>query len=143
MKTQHTTTQWYSADRMHEMTKTWLSELHFINDEQLFLEDLISDYSQKISNDDIYIKAQNAATALQRTKRGNHKLITDLTTHENQLSIMVDGIDQLDKEQQYKTNHVEFTKTISQFFYDYKAVKFEIFKLVKDLMKTDKQDPKL
>ena len=140
MKSEHTTNQWYSAERMHDMSKTWLSELQFIKDEQQFLEDLITDYTHQIINDDALDRAQDAATALQRTIRGNHKLILALTEHENELSLMVDGIDQLEKEQQYKPEHLEFTKTISAFFYDYKAVKMEIFNLVKTLMQRDKQD---
>ncbi|RAJ16408.1 hypothetical protein [Olleya aquimaris] len=142
MKThkQEKITEWYSADRMHEMSKNWLSDLNFIKDEQLFLEDLITNYTQKIIDSDALDRAQNVATALQRTKRGNQKLLTALKRHENELQIMVDGKDELEKENKYKAEHQEFTKTISSFYFDYKAVKFEIFELVKQLMKTDKEE---
>lgn len=142
MKThkQEKITEWYSADRMHEMSKNWLSDLNFIKDEQLFLEDLITNYTQKIIDSDALNRAQNVATALQRTKRGNQKLLTALKRHENELQIMVDGKDELEKENKYKAVHQEFTKTISSFYFDYKAVKFEIFELVKQLMKTDKEE---
>ncbi|WGD34264.1 hypothetical protein [Olleya sp. YS] len=142
MKTykQEKITEWYSADRMHDMSKNWLSDLSFIKDEQLFLEDLITNYTQKIIDSDALDRAQNVATALQRTKRGNQKLLTALKKHENELQIMVDGKDELEKENKYKSDHQEFTKTISSFYFDYKAVKFEIFELVKQLMKTDKQE---
>ena len=37
-----TIVEWYSAERMHEMSKNWLSDLNFIKDEQVFLEELIT-----------------------------------------------------------------------------------------------------
>ncbi|WP_281847580.1 hypothetical protein [Olleya namhaensis] len=132
--------EWYSAERMHDMSKKWLSELNFIKDEQQFLEELITDYTHQIINDDALSRAQDVTTALLRTTRGTQKLITALEQHENDLSLMVDGKDELEKEKKYKAEHIEFIATISSFFHDYKAVKFEIFNLVKKLMKTDKQE---
>ncbi|QXP59277.1 hypothetical protein [Olleya sp. HaHaR_3_96] len=132
--------EWYSAERMHDMSKTWLSDLNFIKDEQIFLEELITDYTQQIIDDDVLTRAQDAATALLRTKRGNQKLMTALIAHEKDLNLMVDGKNELDKEEQYKTDHIAFIKKVSSFFYDYKAVKSEIFNLVTTLMKRDKQD---
>ncbi|WP_397363041.1 hypothetical protein [Olleya sp. R77988] len=142
MKTENNTNivEWYSADRMHDMSKNWLSDLNFIKDEQHFLEDLITNYTLKIIDNDALDRAQNVATALQRTKRGNQKLLNTLIRHENELQLMVDGKDELEKENKYKTEHRELRETISDFYFDYKAVKFEIFNLVKSLMKTDKQE---
>jgi len=130
--------EWFSAERMHEMSKNWLSDLNFIKDEQLFLEELITNYTQKIISNNDLERAQTATTALYRTKRGSEKLINNLIKHEQELEIIVNGIDELEEENKYKKEHREFTSKISEFFHDYKAVKFEIFNLIKDLMKTDK-----
>jgi hypothetical protein len=142
MKTEKKTkiVEWYSADRMHNMSKTWLSELNFIKDEQVFLEELLTDYTHKIVRAEILDRAKIVTTALLRTARGNQSLINDLTKQEKELSIMVDGKDEIEKEKQYKEDHIALTKTLSSFFYDYKAVKFEVFELVKRLMKTDKDE---
>lgn len=130
--------EWFSAERMHEMSKNWLSDLYFIKDEQQFLEDLITNYTQKIIDANDLERAQTATTALYRTKRGNEKLIQDLVKHEQELEVIVNGIDELEEENKYKKAHREFTSVVSAFYYDYKAVKFEIFNLIKDLMKQDK-----
>ena len=142
MKTQNKNqvVEWFSAERMHEMSKNWLSDLNFIKVEQIFLEDLITNYTQKIIDANAIDRAQNVSTALQRTKRGSQKIVNALLRHEKDLELMVDGKDELDKEDKYKTEHREFTKTVSSFYYDYKAVKFEIFELIKELMKSDKQE---
>ena len=42
MKTKGKVVEWFSADRMHDMSKNWLSDLNFIKDEQVFLEELNS-----------------------------------------------------------------------------------------------------
>lgn len=138
MKTKGKVVEWFSADRMHDMSKNWLSDLNFIKDEQVFLEELITDYTKKIIDSKNLERAQTATTALYRTKRGNQKLINDLIDHEQQLRLMVDGKDEIEKETKYKEEHREFTSTVSAFYNDYKAVKFEIFNLVKAIMKADK-----
>ena len=98
MKTKGKVVEWFSADRMHDMSKNWLSDLNFIKDEQVFLEELITDYTKKIIDSKNLERAQTATTALYRTKRGNQKLINDLIEHEQQLRLMVDGKDEIDKE---------------------------------------------
>jgi len=133
-----TIVEWYSAERMHEMSKNWLSDLNFIKDEQVFLEELITNYTQKILEDESLTRAQTATTALYRTKRGCEKLINQIVQHENDLRLMVDGKDEIEKETQYKEEHREITGVISSFYHDYKAVKFEIFELIKDIIKIDK-----
>ena len=99
---------------------------------------LITNYTQKIIDNNDLERAQTATTALYRTKRGNEKLINSLIKHEQELEVIVNGIDELEEENKYKKEHREFTSKISAFYHDYKAVKFEIFSLIKDLMKTDK-----
>ena len=96
MKTKGKVVEWFSADRMHDMSKNWLSDLNFIKDEQVFLEELITDYTKKIIDSKNLERAQTATTALYRTKRGNQKLINDLIEHEQQLRLMVDGKDEID-----------------------------------------------
>lgn len=130
--------EWYSAERMHEMSKNWLSDLNFIKNEQFFLEELINNYTQKIIKEESLTRAQTATTALYRTKRGCEKLIHQIIEHENDLRLMVDGKDEINKETQYKKEHREITGVISSFYHDYKAVKFEIFELIKDIMKINK-----
>ncbi len=141
MKTQNINkmVEWYSAERIHEMTKHWLSDLNFIKDEQEFLEELIINYKKSAIEDDIHIRIQKALTALLRTKRGNQLLINEILRHKEDLKLMVDGKDELEKEKNYKTKHKALSVKVSSFFYDYKAVKFEVFSLVKTLMKTEKQ----
>lgn len=133
-----TIVEWYSAERMHDMSKNWLSDLNFIKDEQVFLEELITNYTQKILEDESLTRAQTATTALYRTKRGCEKLLHQVIDHENDLKLMVDGKNEIEKETQYKEEHREISSIVSSFYHDYKAVKFEIFELIKDIIKIDK-----
>ena len=91
MKTKGKVVEWFSADRMHDMSKNWLSDLNFIKDEQVFLEELITDYTKKIIDSKNLERAQTATTALYRTKRGNQKLINDLIEHEQQIGQLFFG----------------------------------------------------
>lgn len=83
-------TEWLSVERMREISKNWLSDLNFIKDEQLFLEELITSHTQKILEEHSLIRTQNATTALYRTKRGSEKLITQIVQHEFDLKLMIE-----------------------------------------------------
>ena len=51
-------TEWLSVERTREISKNWLSDLNFIKDEQLFLEELITSHTQKILEEHSLIRTK-------------------------------------------------------------------------------------
>ena len=41
--------KWLDPEEMHEASKNWNSELSFIGDEQLFLEELVNTYTSQLT----------------------------------------------------------------------------------------------
>ncbi|WAC02321.1 hypothetical protein N7U66_00745 [Lacinutrix neustonica] len=138
-KTENKYFEWLSAEEMHKDSKKWLSELRFVKDEHLFFQDLITSYTLQIIDFEDFSDTKEIIDALNRSQKKNNELIEDVLTHEKDLEIMVDGIDDVKKEKQYKKLHRQLLTSVSEYLYDYKKVKTQLFDILKDVMKKVKQ----
>lgn len=142
MKTIQTYThyvEWLSADQLHEASKEWLSELKFIRDEHLFFEDLITTFTSQLIAIGKFSDNKEIVDAINRSNKRNNLLIETIKTHENELQIMVDKINQLEQEKAYTKEHKDLTITIANFLKEYKTLKSQLFSIIKNIQKEDKQ----
>ena len=72
-------------------------------------------------------------------EKKNKALIKTIVIHENKLQVMVDGIDEPQKEEAYKDKHRELIIIISKYLKDYRKLKTKLFEVVKSAMKKEKQ----
>lgn len=129
---------WLSAETMHKSYRKWLSELMFIKDEQLFFNDLIKSYTLPLIDAKNFEKSKKLIDYLSAIQKRTDVLIESVKTHETDLKIMVDGINQPKEEQAYKKEHKGLIILISEFHLEYNALKTQLFKLVKSIIKTQK-----
>ncbi|WP_299667797.1 hypothetical protein [uncultured Polaribacter sp.] len=144
MKTTHTDrsvkfVEWLSADDMHSNSKEWLSELKFIEDEHLFLEDLITSFTLQLIDKKHFSDNKKVIEAVHDFSKENDTLIKIVTKHQKNLKIIVDGIDQPKEEEKYKNEHKKLTLTIHKFLKNYKSLKIKLFDIIKNIKKTQKQ----
>lgn len=144
MKTTHTNRstkfiELLSIEDMHSNSKEWLSELNFIKDEQLFLEDLIKSFTLQLIELQDFTKNKKIIDAISDSSKENEALLKVVKKHESKLEALVDGTNQLQKEKLYKEKHTDLTLTIHQFLTDYKLLKLAFFKVIKKIKKTQKQ----
>ncbi|GAL65809.1 hypothetical protein [Jejuia pallidilutea] len=130
---------WLNADVMHEASRNWLSELRFIKDEQQFLTNLIKSYTLQLIDETHFSESQKIVEALSDMQKQNKTFIETVKTHENQLLIMVDGVDQIKEEQAYKEAHRVLIIDINAYFKRYRALKKQLFQTIEDIMKHEKQ----
>lgn len=138
-KTENIYFEWLTAEDMHETSKKWLSELQFIKDEHLFFQDLITTYTLQIIDFKNFSDTKEIIDVLNKSQKQNNELIEEVILHEKELELMVDGINDLKKEKAYKKRHRQLLKNISSYLYDFKKVKTQLFSIVKDVMKKEKQ----
>ena len=131
--------EWVNADVMHKTSKNWLSDLLFVKDEQLFFEDLIKSYTLQLIDTKHFPKSKKIIEMLSELQKETKKLINTIKVHESGLTIMVDKIDQLKEEENYKNEHRKLTISVSEYFENYKSVKKQLFKLIKTILKQKKQ----
>ena len=132
--------EWLDAESMHLSTMDWLNNLNFIKDEQKFFEDLIDHYVWQLVDSKNYPKSKELVDQLGKLKTNNTVLIEALNLHRNDLEVLVDGIDELEREEMFKKTHLEFEKIYTDFVSDNKELKQELFDLVKAFMKEDKKN---
>ncbi|WP_299336454.1 hypothetical protein [uncultured Psychroserpens sp.] len=130
--------EWLSADEMHEASKEWLSELYFIQDEHLFFEDLITTFTSQLISGDKFSDSKALIDDIKKSQTQNNLLIEAIKTHENDLQIMVDGIDQIKEENYYTKEHKNLVGIINSFLNDYKHLKSRLFEIVKTIKKEEK-----
>ncbi|REE07729.1 hypothetical protein DFQ09_11159 [Winogradskyella pacifica] len=131
-------TEWLDADEMHEASKEWLSELNFIKDEHLFFEDLVTQFTSQLIAFGNFSSNKEVIDAINRSQKQNNTLIEAVKIHENELHIMVDGIDQLAEEKAYTKEHSDLIVAITEFLKEYKSLKTQLFDIVKKIKKDDK-----
>ena len=131
--------EWLSADEMHNASQDWLSELKFIGDEHLFFEDLVTSYTLQLIEGKKFTESKALIEAINKSKKRNILLIEAVQTHENDLQIMVDGVNELKKEDAYTKEHLQLVTIINDFLSDYKTLKLKLFDTIKTIKKEEKQ----
>lgn len=131
--------KWQSADDIHMTSKEWLSELQFIQDEHLFFSDLITTYTSQLMSHEEFSKTRNLVDNITASQKRNNLLIEAIKTHENDLKILVDGINQIKEEKAYIKEHKGLLTEITAYLNDYKQLKTRLFNVFKSLKKDEKR----
>ncbi|EAR01733.1 hypothetical protein [Maribacter sp. HTCC2170] len=131
--------EWKSPEEMHQTSLEWLSELRFIKDEKLFLDDLMKSYTLQITSLGLFEESRKLVTSISNSEVELEKLLKRVQTHENQLSIMLDDVDQPIMEKAYTETHRSLILTIDNFLSDYRKLKGSLFQMISKVMKKEKQ----
>lgn len=131
--------EWLSAEELHEATKNWMSELKFVRDEQLFLNDLVKSYTLQLVDKSVFKESQKIIREIAKVEKEAITLMKKVQSHENLLEIMVNDVDELKMEKAYLETHWELTDKIEQYMISYRNLKAQLFKLISGLMKKEKQ----
>jgi len=142
MKTTHTNIkyiEWLSAQTMHNNTIDWLSDLEFMKNEQLFFDDLIKSFTLQLIDSKHFKESKVITDTLSKLQKKTNLLVKYVKNHRNDLKIMVDGIDQLKEEADYKNEHRRLIVEINDFVKEYRVLKTSLFGLIKTIKKEEKQ----
>tara|TARA_R110001583_G_scaffold36546_2_gene120345 strand:+ start:3867 stop:4310 length:444 start_codon:yes stop_codon:yes gene_type:complete len=131
--------EWKSPEEMHQTSLDWISELKFVKDEQMFLNDLVKSYTLQITSSGMYDESRELVTAISNSEVEVEKLLKKAKIHENQLSIMVDDIDQPKMEKAYTESHRDMIFAIDNYLADYRKLKGSLFQMISKVMKKEKQ----
>ncbi len=128
-----------NPDELHVESLNWISELKFIKDEQQFLDELLKSHTIQLIEKQDFSKNKEIISHLSKLEKDGEKLLKKIINHENELLILVDGIDQIKEEKHYRFLHSTYIMKVTNYFNEYKDVKREIFDVVKKIMKHEKQ----
>ena len=131
--------EWKSPEEMHHTSLEWISELKFIKDEKLFLSDLIKTYTLQITSLGLFEESRKLITAISNSELDLDLLLKKVRVHENQLSIMLDDVDQPKMEKAYTETHRDLIFTIDNYLIEYRILKGSLFQMISKVMKKEKQ----
>ena len=134
--------EWLSAGDMHDSSKKWLSELDFTKDEELFLDDLIKSYTLQLIDSKHFEESKKFVDELKEFHKKTDNMIKLVKSHERKLKIMVDGVDQLEEEDNYKDEHRYLNNNMEKFLGKYRVFKSQLFNLIKNIIKEQKHAQK-
>jgi hypothetical protein len=132
--------EWLDPNEMHEASQKWMSELKFIRDEQLFLNDLVKSYTLQLSDSAVFNESKAIIGAITTAEKEVIVLMKKVQAHGNQLEIMLDKTDQLKMEQVYTETHWVLNAEIAKYSIEYRELKSRLFRLVSKVMKKDKNN---
>lgn len=130
---------WLSAETMHNNSRKWLSELKFTKDEELFFADLVKSYTLQLIDSKHFTESKKIIDKLSDLQKETETLIKTIKHHEKELKVMVDGINEIEKENAYKDEHTKISTVVNNFLEKYKTLKIQLFSLIKDILKEGKQ----
>lgn len=128
-----------SPGELHVESLNWISELKFIKDEQHFLDELLKSYTIQLIEKQDFAKNKEIISELSKLEKDGEKLLKKIINHENELLILVDGIDQIKEEKHYRFLHSTYLLEVTNYYNNYKDAKKKIFDVIKKIMKQEKQ----
>lgn len=131
--------EWLSADEMHQASIGWLSELHFCNDEQTFLNNLIRSYTLQLIDKKIFAESKKLINELSIYEKRLETLAEQVQAHESLLKIMLDEVDQFKMEKAYLETHNDLTVEMSEYLESYRDLKKRLFSLLSQVLRSQKQ----
>lgn len=130
---------WLSAETMHGNTRNWMSELKFAKDEILFFNDLVKSYTLQLIDSKHFAESKKIIDKLNILQKDTDNLINTVKNHEKGLKVMVDGVNELQKEDTYRRKHAKLIIVVSNFLEKYRILKTQLFSLITGVIKEGKQ----
>lgn len=130
---------WERPDLMHKNSVMWHSRLSFILKELQFLNSLLNENVFPIVESHTEIQAESLKEKLVNLKIEVMSLLTKVTNHKNGLKILFHETEQFEEEWDYKHQHRKLMIKVHEFDSTYQNTKKEIFRLVTQAIKHNKQ----
>jgi len=138
MKT-HDILEWYSSEELHKASQNWILELEFIKVEHLFFEDLLKSFALQLVDTIENKDNLNIPDAIKKSKKRNNALLKAIKNHDMNLKLLVEEKHLSKVETFYKNDHKKLMGELNEYLKTYKNLKTQMFTIMKEVLKKDKQ----
>ncbi len=132
--------EWFTPEEIHQTTLQWQSTLDFITHEHDFLYELLHQVKPQIKDAALLKKVTDLITQLSENKKEVSTLTSLFKTHRNALAVLVDGINELQKEKAFKDQHLLLSLKFETFNTEYRKLKYKVFEILRSFYKSRKQN---
>ena len=135
--TYNTKTQTKKVEELHFELQGWKSNLHFIEDEIIFIEHLLNSYVFQPNTPNLFERLQNYLNRLKTTKTSKIQLQESIVEHENMIGGMMECTD-ASCDLSYYRKHDTLKAEVVNYTTNFKGLKSEIFNYASGILKKRK-----
>ncbi len=123
---------------LHDNIVVWINELEFMNDEQVFLEHLLSTHFLDLSSENLYETTRKLIRKLKEVEQMGVELTEEIHQHNKKIASVLEGDgENLEKYLDNARNAIQ--KDFESYVLKFKYVKKKIFGIIKEIMINHKQ----
>ncbi|SDW90949.1 hypothetical protein SAMN05444411_102441 [Lutibacter oricola] len=127
-----------TIEQLNKKAQLWVSEIEFIDIEQEFLKELITEHIIGLCSTNNFKKAKLYLKGLEYEKNVAIDLKEQVNNHKVNLALLMENIF-LKKEDSFRTIHKQLDLEINNYTQNFKYIKKEVFELILEVMKKEKQ----
>jgi len=124
--------------KLNDQSSEWLTELEFMQDEQKFLEHLLSSHVLDLSTEKYYGETNKLISKLKDVENMGNSIFDTIQIHNKHLATLIES-SLLKGKKEFKKEHKEIEIDFETYVLKFKYVKKKIFGIIKDIMKVQKQ----
>ena len=124
-------------ENLHWETQQWKSDLQFVQDEVMFIEQLLQSYVFEPNTPNLFERLQDYLARLNTFKEERQSVVKVLAKHENELGGMWECKD-VDCNGSYRKSHEDIRETVNNLKKKFSALKSEIFNYAGGILKKRK-----
>ena len=123
---------------LHESSVAWINELEFMNDEQKFLEHLLSTHFLDLSAEKLYETTRKLIRKLKEVENMGVELTQKIQIHNKKIAELLEGDENI-REKDLINGHDMIQKDFESYVLKFRYVKKKIFGIIKEIMVNHKQ----
>lgn len=127
-----------NKEEIHHDSKEWISEIHFINDEISFLENLLGSHYIECLDLGYSEKIEELTTKISQEKTKGETLYKIIVDHEKTLFDLIET-ESVNSNLHFLEIHDKLEREMHVFLSDYKILKKEIFSMVEKVIEKKTQ----
>jgi len=124
--------------KLHDSSITWISELEFMKDEEVFMEQLLSTHFLDLSTEKLYESTRKLIRKLKEVELLGEELIEKVRSHNEKIASAIENVKQ-NRERDLVKDHMHIGKDFENLILKYRYVKKKIFAVIKEIMIHHKQ----
>ena len=123
---------------LHDCSLVWINDLEFMNDEQIFLEHLLSTHFLDLSSEKLYETTRKLIRKLKEVEQMGIELNKEIQLHNKKIPQILEGNNKQLEHDLYNTQKA-IQKDFESYVLKFKYVKKKIFGIIKEIMINHKQ----
>jgi len=123
---------------LHDQSVQWINEIQFMDDEQVFLEHLLSAHFLELSSSELYETTKRLIRKLKEVETLGNDLMDKIQLHNKHVGTIIENFN---KEYQVNVDreHQSIKKDLDSYLLKFRYTKKKIFGIIKAIMKEHKQ----